>query len=101
MLAADELVKLLISYETEQVPALEDTDTVSGVSIKIVPVCFPVKVWAASVLAMVAVVVGKFMVVESVPARVRELLTVRFLELATPVPPCAGGNGDERCVDVT
>lgn len=47
------------------------------------------KVWAASVRAIVAVVEGNVIVVESVPAKVIELLTVRVLPAAmvnTPVP---------------
>ena len=51
----------------------------------------PVKVLAASVLAMVAEVVGKVMVVESVPARVKVLFTVRVLPSAmVKVEPVAG-----------
>jgi hypothetical protein len=42
---------------------------------------------------MLADVVGNVIVVASVPARVRELETVRVLALATPVPPLAGGHG--------
>jgi len=45
-------------------------------------VCTPVKVLAASVLAMVADVVGNVMVVLSVPARVTELLQVKVLPAA-------------------
>lgn len=49
----------------------------------IVPnVCVPVNVWAASVLAMVALVAGKVSVTPSVPARVSELFTVSTLALA-------------------
>ncbi len=44
----------------------------------------PVKVFAASVRAMVALVVGKVIVVESVPSSVIDLLNVRVLP-ATPV----------------
>ena len=51
----------------------------------------PVKVWPASVRAMVALVVGKVMVVESVPARVRVLLTARvFPSVSVKVEPVAG-----------
>ena len=46
-------------------------------------VCTPVKVLAASVLAKVALVVGNVMVVPSVPASVRVLLTVKVLPPAT------------------
>jgi hypothetical protein len=51
----------------------------------------PVKVCAASVLATVALVDGKVIVVESVPASVRELLAVRVLPSAiVSVEPVAG-----------
>jgi len=49
-------------------------------------VCRPVKVWAASVRAIVALVVGKVSVVPSVPANVNELLTVRVLVAVTLSP---------------
>ena len=42
-------------------------------------VCVPVKVWAASVRAIVADVLGNVIVVESVPASVMLLLTVKVL----------------------
>lgn len=42
----------------------------------------PVKVCPASVRAMVALVLGKVIVVESVPSRVRDLLTIRVLPSA-------------------
>jgi hypothetical protein len=44
-------------------------------------VCVPVKVWAASVLAIVADVLGNVIVVESVPANVMELLNDTVLPL--------------------
>ncbi len=51
----------------------------------------PVKVWAASVRAMVASVLGKVIVVASVPANVIELLTVTvFPSAIVKVDPVAG-----------
>jgi hypothetical protein len=47
-------------------------------------VCVPVNVFAASVLAIVALVVGNVIVVASVPAKVSVLLNVNVLP-ATPV----------------
>ena len=47
----------------------------------------PVNVLAASVLAIVADVVGNVIVVESVPARVMELFAVNVLALATVKVP--------------
>jgi hypothetical protein len=44
--------------------------------------CEPEKVWAASVLAIVADVVGNVIVVESVPAKVNELLAVKVFPFA-------------------
>jgi hypothetical protein len=54
---------------------------IPGVSIELLKVCVPVNVCAASVLAMVAEVDGKVIVVESVPARVRVLLTLNTFKL--------------------
>ena len=50
-------------------------------------VCVPVKVWAASVRAMVADVPGNVIVVESVPAKVIELLRVSVFP-STPAKVC-------------
>jgi hypothetical protein len=48
------------------------------------------------VRAIDALVVGNVIVVASVPARVSEFDQVRFFELATPDPPCAGVTGTLR-----
>jgi hypothetical protein len=53
-------------------------------------------VFAASVRAIVADVVGKVIVVASVPANVSDADQVRFFELATPDPPWPGVTGLAR-----
>jgi hypothetical protein len=62
----------------------------------------PVKVWAASDRAKVAEVDGKVIVWADVKLNVCAAFQVRFVELATPLPPLAGAIGEPvRPVDVT
>lgn len=59
-----------------------DPVTILVVILGDVIVCTPVNVCAASVLAIVAFVVGKVYTLVSVPAKVIVLLTVSFLPVA-------------------
>lgn len=63
------------------------------VATKAPTVCVPVNVFAASVLAIVAEVVGKVRVVPSVPAKVRLLLMTAALPFATLTVPVVGVPG--------
>jgi hypothetical protein len=58
-------------------------DDVGAVIPSVLKVCSPVNVCTASVLAIVADVVGNVIVVESVPVKVKDLLTVNVLPSAT------------------
>jgi len=80
--AAELLVTRLCLDVTGTVAALPEAVIALAVVITCENVWVPVKVCAASVRAIVAVVEGKVIVVLSVPASVRELLTVRVFPLA-------------------
>ncbi len=82
IVAAEELVKLLILFERVTVPALEVTVMVAGVVRICANVWMPVKVCAASVRAIVALVEGKVIVVASVPASVSVLFTAAVFPFA-------------------
>ena len=60
--------------------------SVEAGAVMVLIVCVPVNVFAASVRAIVALVVGKVIVVESVPARVSVFETVRFFAPSARVP---------------
>lgn len=79
--AAELLVKFCMPWLMSAVAALVVTESACGVVLAKLKVCVPVKVWAASVRAIVADVEGNVMVVVSVPANVRLLLKRPFFPL--------------------
>ena len=83
-LALESLAAKVEAVAAEATPEPVASPVIAGV-VKAgeVIVCTPVNVFAASVRAMVALVLGNVIVVPSVPARVKELLIVSVL-LAAP-----------------
>lgn len=80
--AAELLVTILCLEVTGTVAALPEAVIAFAVVMTWENVCVPVNVCAASVRAMVAEVEGNVIVVESVPSRVIDLLTVRVFDAA-------------------
>ena len=84
--ALESLVAKVDAVAAEATPDPVESPVIAGVvNAGEVIVCTPVKVLAASVRAMVALVAGNVIVVPSVPAKVRELLTLKLLPLVVNV----------------